>query len=570
MEAREITDRAEWNRLVTSLPDYDLHQGFEWSEVRASQGWRPRRLAVLAGGDWVAAASVLAKRLPLLGSVIYAPAGPLLRDPTDRAAWDVLLCAIRDLARVEQAVFFRAARNVPRLSDQSSAALREHGFAALPDDWTTWNVPRIVMRMSAAEPEDVLKHSLRRRFREYISSSPSRGLAIRPATSLEEGLRFRIALATIGQHRGQPVRNRRYFERVWNEFIRPGNGVLLLAEHEGRVVGGLLGARLGRRAHMLHAVVRELSGAHRLHQAPLLYWEFVRWAKGAGCDTVDWGGIGTHLPPREDDPGFGLYQFKLGFNAALEHLTPYHDLVFSPRRYACFRFLERHVAAPAWRWRARFNRGFDRLDEMVESTRRKLRQFGVSARQRGFYSTLYWGAFGFLRPNRFLVLARELGHDSGPCPQREELRLELWDAAALRAYRSSRTGLPPELYQDEIDGVELCSVVRVGDQVAGFIWIYRPEDASRLFRLREAEAELNNGYVLPAYRGRGIFKLAIAFACDWLRDQDYRTVYAMVHSTNVPSRSAFEAVSFRTVSTVRHFLLYRPAYRGSESRRVTA
>jgi len=564
MEAREITAREEWNRLVTSLPDHHLHQGWEWGEIRASQGWKARRLAVFDGRDCVAASSVLARRVPLLGSIVYAPAGPLIKNPEDGAVWAALLAAIREAARAEGAVFFRAARTVPRQQDSVPLALCERGFSPLPDDWTTWNVPRIVMRMSAVEPEEALKQGLRRRFREYIASAPRRGLTVRPAASLEEGLRFRAALATIGQRRGQPVRNRRYFERVWNELIRPGSGVLLLAEHEGRVVGGLLGARLGRGAHMLYAVVRDVAGNQRLHQAPLLYWEFVRWAKQGGCDTVDWGGIGTHLPPREDDPGFGLYQFKLGFNAGIEHLTAYHDLVFAPRRYAFFRFLERHVAAPAWTWRARFNQSFDRLDRMRESARLKLRQFGVSIRQRGLGATLYWGAFGFLRPNRFFVYTRKLA-DAAPRPPGADLRLELWDAAAMRAYRSSRKGLPTELYQDEIDGVELCSVLRAGDEVAGLIWIYRPEDASRLFRLREAEAELNNGVVLPAYRGRGLFKAVIAHACDWLRAQEYQTVYAMVHSTNGPSRAAFEAAGFHSVATVRHFLLYRPTFRGPAS-----
>jgi ribosomal protein S18 acetylase RimI-like enzyme len=186
----------------------------------------------------------------------------------------------------------------------------------------------------------------------------------------------------------------------------------------------------------------------------------------------------------------------------------------------------------------------------------------VSLRQRGVTQTLYWGAFGFLRPNRFHVLARDLSgiHRAAPCP--EALVAEVWDARAVQSYRRTRSRLPPEFYQDEIDGVEMCSVVREGGTVAGLIWIYRTEDASRLFRLRETEAELNNGFVLPEFRGRGIFKLSIDAACDWLRDQDCRVVYAMVHTENHPSKAAFEGVGFRPVATVRHFLLHRPAYRG--------
>jgi peptidoglycan pentaglycine glycine transferase (the first glycine) len=565
MEVREVYDRAEWNRLVLSLPGHDLYQAWEWAEVRSSDGWRPHRMAVFDGtGETacVALVSVLVKRLRYFRcSIAYAPAGPLVRNVTNRDAWDALSSAISRLAEAERALFVRAARTVARESDQPSSALLEaHGFRALPEDWTTWNIPRIVMRMSVLEPEEVLKRALRRRHREYIASGARRGLTVRQAETLAEGLRFRQALAVAGQRRGQPVRSQRYFERLWDELVRPGHGVLLLCEHEGRVVGGLLGARFGSRAHMLYVVVRESVHFDKLHQAPLLYWEFIRWARQIGCSSVDWGGIATHLPPREEDPGFGLYQFKLGFNARLEHLGSYHDLVCAPRRYALFRLVERRIAAPAWTWRGRLNRAFDRWAAVTQAAKRKLRHFTVSVRQRGLAQTAYWGAYGFLRPNRFLILTQ-------PTPARVSfppppgLSAAVWDVAAARAYRRTRAALPPEFHQDEIDGVELCSVVRCGDEVAGLIWIYRAGDASRLFRLGDSDAELNNGLVLPQYRRRGVFKLAIASACEWLAQQGYGRVYAMVHSTNVPSRAAFEAVGFAVTADVRHFLLYRPAYR---------
>jgi lipid II:glycine glycyltransferase (peptidoglycan interpeptide bridge formation enzyme)/ribosomal protein S18 acetylase RimI-like enzyme len=566
LKAREVGTREEWNRAVESLPAYGLYQGYEWGEVRSTQGWRPRRLAVFAGNECVGAVSVLLKRPPLLRwSVGYCPGGPLLKEPSDGRAWQALLTSLGDLARAERTVFVRADRSVPGETDPLAAALREGGLQVLSDDWTTWNVPRIVMRMAVTGPEEDLRRALRRRFREYIASAPRRGLTVRPAGSLEEGLRFREALAAVGQRRGQPVRNRAYFERLWREYVRPGEGVLLLAEHDGQVVGGLLGARFGDKAYMLYVVVREKRGSLRLHQAPLLYWEFVRWARQAGCVQVDWGGIATHMPPREDDPGYGLYQFKRGFNASIEHLTAYHDLVFAPRRYSVFRLVERRLAAPAWTWRGHLNRAFDQAERAAESVRRKARQFGVGVRQRGLFRTMYWGGFGFLRPNRFHVLARDLTSGAEVPPSRDGA--EIWEAAMMREYRRSRRGLPPEFYQDEIDGVELCSVVRVGEEVAGLIWIYRSEDASRLFRLREVEAELNNGFVLPAYRGRGIFKISIAYACDWLREEGYRTAYAMVHSKNAPSKAAFEGVGFHTVAAVRHFLLYRPAYSGATAPR---
>jgi lipid II:glycine glycyltransferase (peptidoglycan interpeptide bridge formation enzyme) len=82
----------------------------------------------------------------------------------------------------------------------------------------------------------------------------------------------------------------------------------------------------------------------------------VRWAKASGCETIDWGGSGTSFPPLESDPGYGIYQFKLGFGCKLEEMTGYYDFVLRKPLYVGFRFVERRVLPAGWRLRSRFNR----------------------------------------------------------------------------------------------------------------------------------------------------------------------------------------------------------------------
>jgi RimJ/RimL family protein N-acetyltransferase len=111
---------------------------------------------------------------------------------------------------------------------------------------------------------------------------------------------------------------------------------------------------------------------------------------------------------------------------------------------------------------------------------------------------------------------------------------------------------------DEIDGVRSCAVVRVKENLAGLIWIYRNDDISRVFHLGELDAELNGGYILPEYRGRGLFRAIIVVASRWLFEAGYRTVYAGVHSENLPSLRAFRGAGFSEVGSIRRFLAFRP------------
>jgi ribosomal protein S18 acetylase RimI-like enzyme len=255
-----------------------------------------------------------------------------------------------------------------------------------------------------------------------------------------------------------------------------------------------------------------------------------------------------------------VYLFKRGFNSELCYMTGYYDRVFSRRLYKGFRSLERSSSAVAWTVRAKLNDAVLLVDDIVDSGERKLRQFRVSVSHRGLWTTLYWAAFGFLKPNRFVVLARNLAKPS-PRAAEDGLVLELWPSARLNEWRRQRPRLSTEFFQNDIDGVENCVVARDGDEIAGLIWIYYPGDKSRLFQLRDGEAELNQGYVLPRYRGRGVFRKVIAFACETLAKQGYRTAYAMVHWTNVPSLKAFEGAGFHRQGRVRHFLAWRPRFR---------
>ncbi len=204
----------------------------------------------------------------------------------------------------------------------------------------------------------------------------------------------------------------------------------------------------------------------------------------------------------------------------------------------------------------------------------KLRQFRLSVRHNGLRSTLYWAVFGYLRANRFLVLARPL--DGPPAPGPEPVAgatFEIWDGDRLRLLRAGRAGLSWQFYQDEIDGADTCAVALLGGEVVGLAWIYGGRRARRLFELQDDEAELNHVYVPPAYRGRGLMKPLVACACSWLASQGYRAAYAAVHSTNIPSQRGFLGAGFVVAGSIRRIGAWRPKFslaRGGEPGRHPA
>lgn len=192
----------------------------------------------------------------------------------------------------------------------------------------------------------------------------------------------------------------------------------------------------------------------------------------------------------------------------------------------------------------------------LRSLARHVRCLQITLAHAGPTRTAYWAAFGFLRINRFVIFSRDL-ETALPVPEGGE-GFELWTADRMQEWRQGRQDLPTEFYQDRIDRVSLCAVACAGEELAGLIWIYRPGDYSRMFRLQAGEAELNHGYLQPEHRHRRLFARLLAFACAELRQQGYVTARAVVHASNKPSLRAFTRAGFAAVGSVRHFFIFRP------------
>lgn len=196
--------------------------------------------------------------------------------------------------------------------------------------------------------------------------------------------------------------------------------------------------------------------------------------------------------------------------------------------------------------------------EVLEHAARQVRKVTVSLAHGGIGTTLYWAVWSYLRPHTFHVLVRSLARGGVEDRWRPDAACEVWDARRLAAWRAGRTGLPSQFFQDLVDGVRHCAVVRVDGDVAGLIWIYRAAHPSRFFTLGPRDAELNHGFVLERYRGHHRFRDVIRCACRWLAAVGVERVYAVTHSTNLPSRRAFCGAGFEVMGHVRHFLIFRP------------
>jgi lipid II:glycine glycyltransferase (peptidoglycan interpeptide bridge formation enzyme) len=124
------------------------------------------------------------------------------------------------------------------------------------------------------------------------------------------------------------------FVDAWRRLIEAGLARLLLAEHEGDLVGGLLLFRQGG----IHATAYSADRADRRRELPgtmhLVRWTAIRDALAEGCTGIELGGVdlpGHRSPPQPGDPNRGLYEHKRGFGAEWVEREPARRIVLRPR-----------------------------------------------------------------------------------------------------------------------------------------------------------------------------------------------------------------------------------------------
>jgi lipid II:glycine glycyltransferase (peptidoglycan interpeptide bridge formation enzyme) len=336
------TDQAAWDVRVAAVPGGHLLQSWAWGALKAAFGWHAQRVAVGS-----ACAQVLYRRLPAgLGTIAYVPRGPAA-DFGDEAALRALLKAIRPLARQQRALCLKIE---PNREDDPELAGRLQALGFRPSPQGIQPRRTIVVDLDAG-PEALLER-MKQKTRYNVRLAARKGVAVRPGGEADLPAFYRLMERTAVRDRFG-IHSQAYYGMAHRLFVPVGRGRLLLAEHEGQLLAGLVAFAFGDTACYMYGASADEK--RNLMPAYLLQWEAIRWAKERGCRAYDlWG-----VPDEEEETleaGFeqrndglwGVYRFKRGFGGRLVRTVGAWDLVYAPLRYRLYtlavRWLQRGQA----------------------------------------------------------------------------------------------------------------------------------------------------------------------------------------------------------------------------------
>ncbi len=173
-------------------------------------------------------------------------------------------------------------------------------------------------RLSLEGGENSIWRSVQKPAQRQVRKSRKLGVTIRYAESSGDVILYhRLHVGTRTGKHGMPAQPRKFFVGLWDRFASDGTVQVLLAEHDGITIAGMVLFASGDTVRYAYGASIE----RYLHLAPndLLMWESISWAIAHGYRFFDMG--------RTARDNHGLMEFKRKWGAFAEPL-PYY---YSPR-----------------------------------------------------------------------------------------------------------------------------------------------------------------------------------------------------------------------------------------------
>lgn len=270
-----------WDRFVSDS-FAPLTQSAAWARTKGSSYTNE----ILRGGrasdsHW----GQLLQRRTVAGpvGVGYVAGGPVYNEASLAAADDAVEQLIRHARKQRLAAVFVQ----PMRGDKwTQASMLAQGFRK-----STLQIgPSATVVVDLEPPLDELFANVQKSRRRAIRNSVKSGVLVRKADGgdLAQFAKLHALSAKNGRFQAQPAQ---VIERMWQELSPSGQIHLFVAEFEGEMLAADLLVSDGRRLLDKLTGWRADAATRSLNPNAVLNWELIKWAKQAGFDEFDFGGL---------------------------------------------------------------------------------------------------------------------------------------------------------------------------------------------------------------------------------------------------------------------------------------
>lgn len=322
----ELADKYE--NFIQSHPKGHFMQSPGWARVKSF--WKNEIIMVEDENHEIKGSiSLLIRKIPFLPcTIMYSPRGPVC-DPHDSATMKELLDKARQLAKKHKSYALKMDPDIEIEDTEFKEMVEKLGCKVSGGIKPYEGVqPRFVFRLyiDKRSPEEVMK-SFHQKTRYNIRLAQRKGVEIRVGTR-DDLAEYHKLMVETGIRDKFIIRPRSYYESVY-DFLGPEHVKLFMAYYEDKPIAGSVAIVYGNKCWYLYGAS---SNEYRnLMPNYLLQWEMIKLTIESGCEIYDFRGVTGDLD--ENNPLYGLYRFKKGFNGKYTEFVGMVDYIFNRPLY---------------------------------------------------------------------------------------------------------------------------------------------------------------------------------------------------------------------------------------------
>ncbi len=297
-------DRGGWYAVLEEFDDANIFQTWDFGRI-AHPNRDLSHIVLRRGGQPVAAAQVLVRRVPGIGGIALAMWGPMWRPKgrrPDPAAFQAIMEAMKAEYSVRRGLLLRVLPRVEEGEGEGADALA--ALDALDMRHSEAKAPYRTFIMDLTRDEATIHKDLSRHWRRGLAKAEGAGLEIVEGSSPEILDAIDDLFIQTQRRKGFRAFDSRTLTQVHRALPDGMKMHAVMASQNGEPVAGVVVSLLGDTALMQNSATADAGLP--LNAAFLVHWKAMQWVKASGGKRYDLHGVNAQANP-------GVHLFKRGF-----------------------------------------------------------------------------------------------------------------------------------------------------------------------------------------------------------------------------------------------------------------
>lgn len=313
-----IEDKQAWEAFVTSLPEANFLQSWNWGVFHQLLGKRVLRLAVLKDSLQVGAIQIV-KEEAKRGTYLAVAGGPLI-NWADKELVSAVLAELRNIGSNEQAQFIRF-RPQAVITSELTTLLSELEVTPSPMHLTA----DLTLQLDLTQSIDEILAGMRKNTRYEVRRVEKLGITVRTSQDPTEIRQLHDDQLYLAEKHGFVPFSYEFWHEQFLAFAADNQVMLFHSYLEEQRLASAFIIFYNQEAVYHYGTSTEANG--KLPGSYACQWAAIQEAKLRGCTRYNFWGI---APQEATDHRFaGVSTFKRGFGGEEVAYLPAHDLALS-------------------------------------------------------------------------------------------------------------------------------------------------------------------------------------------------------------------------------------------------